>query len=264
LIWSNAPAGSYAITALATDTNGDMATSAPVNITILPPIIPPTNHPAIVNIVATDPIAVEGTNCWRWLGGPPTWSNWISPAAIWTWYTNCGPKEATFTVNRYGNTNSDLTVNYAIGGTASNGVDYAMLPGSVMLPAGQSAATITIVPIDATTSIVTKTVVLTLQPTTNVPVDYLLGVPRSAEGLIIDSERAQPVGALLPDGSFHMRLTGPDGAWFHIDYSTDLIHWTTLCTNQVVEGSIDFIDPNAAIYPARNYRAVPIANAPSP
>jgi hypothetical protein len=263
LIWSNAPPGTYAVTAVATDSDGDTGTSAAVNITILPAPTPPTNRPAIVSIVATDPIAIAGTNCWRWLGGPVTWSNWTSPAAIWTWYTNCGPKDATFTVTRIGATNSTLNVDYAIGGTASNGVDYATLPGSVTIPAGQSAAMITIVPIDEVTSTVAKTIVLELKPTTNVPVDYVLGIPRVAEGLIVDSERLEPLGAFLPDGSFHLSLTGPDGAWFHIDYSTDLINWTTLCTNQVINGSIDFVDPDASGSPSRQYRAVPIANPPS-
>ena len=130
------------------------------------------------------------------------------------------------------------------------------------IPAGQTTAMITIVPINAATSIVTKTIVLDLQPTTNVPPDYLLGIPRIAEALIIDSQRLEPLASFLPDGSFHLSLTGPDGAWFHIDYSTDLINWTTICTNQVIDGSIDFIDPNVAGSPTRQYRAVPIPNPP--
>jgi hypothetical protein len=263
LIWSNAPPGSYALTALAADNDGGAATSAPVNITILPAPAPPTNRPAIVSIVATDPIAIEGTNCWRWLDGPPTWSNWISPAAIWRWYTNCGPKDATFTLSRNGSTNDDLTVNYSIGGTAANGVDYATLPGDVTIPAGQTEAMIIVVPIQAAATVISKTVILALKPATNVPPDYLLGIPRGAEAIIIDSEGPQPLGAFLPDGSFHLSLTGPDGAWFHIDYTTDLINWTPVCTNQVINGSIDFIDPDAATSPTREYRAVPIANPPS-
>jgi len=71
-----------------------------------------------------------------------------------------------------------------------------------------------------------------------------------------------PPGAVLSDGSFHLSLTGPDGAWFHIDYSTDLLNWTPLCTNQVVHGSIDFSDPDATTSPTRMYRTVPLANPP--
>jgi len=33
-------------------------------------------------------------------------------------YTNCGPKNATFVVRRFGDTNDALTVDYVIGGTA--------------------------------------------------------------------------------------------------------------------------------------------------
>jgi hypothetical protein len=58
-------------------------------------------------------------------------------------------------------------------------------------------------------------------------------------------------------------MTGPDGAWFHIDYSTNLTDWTPICTNQVIYGSIHFIDPDAVNSPAREYRAVPMAGPPS-
>ena len=41
-----------------------------------------------------------------------------------------------------------------------------------------------------------------------------------------------------------------------------MLNWTPICTNQVVNGSIDFIDPDASTSPARFYRAVPEANPP--
>lgn len=270
LIWSNAPLGAYAVTAVATDNSGLSATSAPVNITILPLPPPPTNRPPVVSIVAIDPIAIAGTNCWPWLGlantnTPPAWSNWVSPSAVLCWFTNCGPKDATFAVFRLGETNDDLTVTYSIGGTASNGVDYLLLPGVVSIPAGQTAAMITIVPLDDPTNFAIETVILSLNASTNSPPDYLLGVPRRAEALILDSEFPRPVppAAVLCDRSFHLSAGGPDGAWFRVDYTTDCLNWTPVCTNQAVNGSIDFADPDAANAPARMYRAVPLPGAPS-
>jgi hypothetical protein len=256
LIWSNAPQGSFAITAVATDSSGASTVSTTVNVTILPPISPvPTN---VVNIDAIDPIAIEGTNCWPWLGvtgATPTWSNWVASTAVWQFFTNCGPKNAVLAVHRFGETNADLTVTYSIGGTATNGIDYVTLPGSVTIPAGQRTALVLIVPIDDGPPDKTSTVVLTLTPSA----DYLIGRPASAAALILDAPIVRP--AALPDKTFHVSATGPDGAWFHIEYTSDLHAWTALCTNQVIHGSIDFLDPDAPNNPVRLYRAVPEPDA---
>jgi len=263
LVWSNAPPGGYVLTAVATDNGGAAATSGPVKITILAAPPPPTNRPPIVSIVASDPLAIEGTNCWPWLGlaggGVPTWNEWSGPSAIWRFFTNCGPKNATFTVHRFGDTNDDLTVAYEVGGSATNGVDYVPLPGSVLIPAGQREADVTVVPLDDGPPDISSTVVVKLDSGTN----YVLGFPRKAAVLILDSQLPFPGSGLLSDRSFHLGAPGPDGAWFHIDFSTDLLNWTSICTNQVVNGSIDFIDPDAPTSQSRFYRTVPETNPPA-
>jgi hypothetical protein len=262
LVWTNPPLETnIALTAKATDNDGASAVSAPVYISILPSPPPPTNRPPIVNIVATDPIAIEGTNCWVWAGlaaAVPSWSGWFAPDAIYRLYTNCGPKDATFTVFRFGATNDDLDVAYRIGGTATNGVDYAALPGLVTIPAGERRTDITIVPLDDGPPDITSTVILKLVGGTN----YVVGSPRAAAAIILDSQSPQAVTGLVPGASFILNAAGPDGAWFHVEFSTDLVHWTPICTNQVVNGRIDFVDPDAATNPSRFYRTVPEAGPP--
>jgi Bacterial Ig domain len=263
LVWTNPPLETnVALTAKATDNGGASTVSAPVLISILPSPPPLTNRPPIVRIVATDPVAIEGTNCWPWLGlasATPAWSNWFAASATCRLFTNCGPKDATFTVFRFGAANDDLGVAYAIGGTATNGIDYVALPGLVTIPAGERRAAITIIPLDDGPPDITSTVILKLVPGTN----YLLGYPQAAATIILDSQSPQAVTGLMPGAAFNLSAAGPDGAWFHVEYSTDLIHWTPVCTNQVVNGRIDFVDPDAATNPARFYRTVPEAGPPS-
>ncbi len=58
-----------------------------------------------------------------------------------------GPVSGAFTVYRPATaTNGNLAVNYTVAGTASNGVDYALLAGTVTIPDGQASATITVQP----------------------------------------------------------------------------------------------------------------------
>ncbi|HEX5397800.1 MAG TPA: Ig-like domain-containing protein [Verrucomicrobiae bacterium] len=257
LLWSNAPVGSHQLIAVAEDQFGNAATSAPVNIKILPPLPPPTNCPAVISIVATDPVAVEGTNDWVWRGesnSPPSWSAW--PPQPVCWFTNYGPKTATFAVRRYGDTHNNLTVAYAIGGTATNGIDYVALPGVITIPAGERRADITIVPLEDGPPDITSSVVLKLIPDVT-GTNYLPGFPRAAAAIIIDRPSLTVATGLMPDGVFHLSEPGPDGAWFHVEYSTDLAHWTPICTNQVVNGSMDFVDPDAATDSTRFYRTVP-------
>lgn len=87
-----------------------------------------------------------------------------------------------FTVFRAGNTNEALNVWYALGGSASNGVDYVVLsPNSVLIPAGVTSNTVIIWPLTNSTSQVTKTVVLALTNSPLMtPVNYEMGSPSLA------------------------------------------------------------------------------------
>ena len=266
LTWTNPPLGTnIALTAKATDNGGAFTISIPMLVSIQPPLPPPTNRPPIVSIVATDPVAIEGTNCWTWPGlvSPvATWSNWFAAGTTFRLYTNCGPKDASFTVFRFGATNDGLAVTYGIGGTATNGVDYVALPGIVAIPAGERRADITIVPLDDGPPDITSTVILKLIPDAT-GTNYLLGYPKAAAAIILDSQSPRAATGIVPGPAFNLTATGPDGAWFHVEYSTDLLNWTPICTNQVVNGSMDFVDPDAATNPARFYRTVPEPGPPT-
>ncbi|HVM50506.1 MAG TPA: Ig-like domain-containing protein [Candidatus Acidoferrum sp.] len=262
IVWSNAPIGDYPLTAVATDNRGASTVSDPVNITILPPVPPPTPT-NLVSILATDPIAIAGTNCWPWVApaaASPSWSNWNAASTVFRYFTNCGPKDAIFTVRRLGDTNSAVDVTYAIGGTASNGVDYVAVPGDVTIPVGSRDALITIVPIDNGQSPGVKTVILKLAGGTGYWVDPHHA---SAEAVILEGHILPPVATgLLPDGSFLLSSTGPEGAFVRFEASSDLLNWTPICTNQVFGGVSDAVDPDAATAPVKFYRAVHDADAP--
>jgi hypothetical protein len=75
-----------------------------------------------------------------------------------------GGDNGIFQVFRGGDTSLPLTVNFTMSGTATEGTDYTALGGSVVIPAGQSNANVTVVPIADGLSEGTETVTLTLAP----------------------------------------------------------------------------------------------------
>jgi len=250
LTWSNVPPGEYLLSAKATDSGGASSVSDPVHIAVFE-----SNLLAVVNIVARDPFASEGTNFW--LGGWDT-NRWAID--IWNlWHVNVGgTNTATFVVRRHGPTNDDLTVDYDIGGTASNGVDYVASPGSITIPAGKHSAQIVVVPIDDNLAEGIETVVLKLQPSPA----YTVGFPSRASAFIIDNDLPRPRCMLLPDHQFHFCEPATNGFCFRVEASTDLLHWIPLCTNVVTDGALHFLDPDAPPLNMRFYRAKPEPGLP--
>ena len=87
-----------------------------------------------------------------------------------------------FTVTRTGSTTAALTVSYTVGGSATNGVDYQTLSGTVSIPAGEVSATITVLPIDDNEDEPNETVTITLISSGS----YMVGAPNSATVTIAD------------------------------------------------------------------------------
>jgi len=159
LVWTNPAAGTYALTAVATSSLGGMATSSPVNITIVRQISLPTVT-----------LSAEG-----------------APAAP------CGTNPAvagSFIISRDGNTNVGFLVNYLITGTARNGIDYNMISNAVVIPTGSWSVAIPIAPLAGAARWPVATVELTLVPEIcpaiwpPPPDCYRLGSP-SSSGLAI-------------------------------------------------------------------------------
>ena len=69
---------------------------------------------------------------------------------------------ATFYLSRTGSTASALTVNFAMSGTAVNGVDYSTVATSATIPAGATGVDVTITPVNDTVFEGTRTIIMTL------------------------------------------------------------------------------------------------------
>lgn len=110
-----------------------------------------------------------------------------------------------FTLTRSTFVRDPITINFSLGGTASRGVDYTVLggtirpdgTGSVTLPGGVGAVAITITPRVDNEFEIDETVVFTLEPGTG----YSIDGDGFATGTIVDDE-AQVSAALAPDAVF--------------------------------------------------------------
>ena len=67
-----------------------------------------------------------------------------------------------FYLSRTGSSTAALTVNYTLSGTATNGVDYQTLPGSITIPAGAPGVDLPVTPLQDTLAEGTESIVLTL------------------------------------------------------------------------------------------------------
>jgi hypothetical protein len=90
-----------------------------------------------------------------------------------------------FTVKRDGDLSANLVVHYAVTGTATSGLDFVPLSGSVTIPAGATSTNILLVPLDDTLLEGDESVTLTL---TNSPY-CSVGTPGSATLYIRDRQR---------------------------------------------------------------------------
>ena len=129
--------------------------------------------------------------------------NTVSIAATTPNASETGPVSGAFTFTRTGPTTFDVTVSYAIGGTAQNFFDYQSISGSVTIPAGQTSATVTITPVADASIEGNETVILTINPS---PTTYLVGASSSATVTIADGvPNTVSIAATTPNAS----ETGP-------------------------------------------------------
>ena len=104
----------------------------------------------------------------------------VSPAAV----AEDGAPNLIFTVTLNQAAFTATSINFTIGGTATNGTDYATIASPLVIPAGNTTGTITVNPTADATIEADETVTLTLAAGSG----YTVGVPNSATGTILNDD----------------------------------------------------------------------------
>lgn len=170
VVWNNVAIGDHKIIAVATDNRGLSSTSAPVAFKVTSE---PVLNPALVSIIASDPRATEpGVSARLDVG--------------------------TFTVQRTGNLDVALEVQYEVTGSATPGADYVKLPGVIRLPKGAKTAIISVTPLVDEVKEGDESVVVKVVPPACVkiypppPECYQVVSPLEAKVVIADFSPATP------------------------------------------------------------------------
>ncbi|MFM6663384.1 MAG: Calx-beta domain-containing protein [Microcystis panniformis] len=106
-----------------------------------------------------------------------------------------GTTNLIYTFTRDGSLTNPLTVNYTIGGTATNGTDYGNIGTSVTFAANSSTATVTVDPKADATVESNETVALTLAPGTG----YRIGTTTAVTGTILNDDPAPATALSIND-----------------------------------------------------------------
>jgi hypothetical protein len=225
-LWREPTPGAHVLTARAIDDDGGTALSPPVEIRVATGSLP------IVTVVATDCFAVE-----------PSFNSVLNTAS--------------FRLQRFGPTNSALTVRYTLGGAAQNGVDYEMLTGSAVIPAGHSSVSVVIRPLADNLREGMENVILQMEEQP----DYLQGRRRRAVAAIADTLLSIAANGTrltrLPDRGLHVCFGAQSGREFRVEASSDLRDWDTVFTTIAVDGALHFVEDDTATFPLRFYRIAP-------
>ncbi len=110
----------------------------------------------------------------------PTATISVSPASV----AEDGAANIVFTVTLNQAASVATSVNFTVGGTATNGTDYATIASPLVIPAGNTTGTITVNPTADATIELDETVILTLAAGTG----YTIGAPNSATGTILNDD----------------------------------------------------------------------------
>ena len=237
-VWQHPTPGRHALTARATDDDGESTVSAPVEILVTPPDMLP-----IVTVVARDPFAVEPT----------------SASALNT---------AMFRIRRFGPTNDWLPVTFSLQGTALGGVDYESFSGGVVIPPGKRSVTVTVRPLPDNVAEGIETVILRLEDPPPVgplpevrPPGYRVGFPRRAVALISDRPFVQPPRGVrcvpLAGGWLYVCFAAETGQHFRVEATSDFGIWETVFDSVAADGMLHFVEEDAANFPHRFYRLAP-------
>ncbi|WP_043996905.1 Calx-beta domain-containing protein, partial [Microcystis aeruginosa] len=167
----------------------------------------------------------------------------VSPSSV----TEDGTTNLVYTFTRTGDTINPSTVNYTVGGTATNGTDYTSIPTSVTFAAGSSTATVTVDPTADTTVEPDETVILTLATGTG----YTIGTTTAVTGTITNDDVTLPSITLAVSPS-SVTEDGTTNLVYTFTRTGDTINPSTV--NYTVGGtatfSTDYTQTGAASYTA--------------
>ena len=206
---------------------------------------------------------------------------WIRTVDALCFEENISGRTGTFSVERDAGIASPLTVYYSISGTATNGVDYVTLPGTVTIPSGSPRIAIVIDPIFDTIAETGETVGITINPPplSVSPPTYVVGSSfiryRSAGITIHDLRPFDPrarafyarrgrhtiiplpiAPAPAPPATALAAAAAP--ALWSVEATTDLINWETIGTTDPSGEQGDFVDVDAGNFDQRFYRFRPV------
>lgn len=144
-----------------------------------------------------------------------------------------GPDTGAVRITRSFADENPLVVDFLVGGTAQMGIDYSNIGTSVVIPAWETQATITVTPLADNVIEEDETVTIQIRPSAN----YTVGSPPSAVLKIADGINRQPTISQLANQSIEAGSTSGDLAFTVSDPetgTTDLIITATSSNEQII------------------------------